>query len=165
VLPYSLWTTACHAYAPKKFDPRDSKALSHSGTFNNNTLGMHAGHTAMSQIFTPEVSVEFNALGEWLRAQLLAVTEGTRAFFTGVGTIMTVHFSDARTPGVARGDDISERSDLRDLFWMEMMEQGYWLTRRGSIALILGTPKEELERFVGCVKSFVQKYDDLMRIE
>jgi glutamate-1-semialdehyde 2,1-aminomutase len=126
---------------------------------------MHAGHAAMSQIFTPEVSVEFNALGEWLRAQLLAVTEGTKAFFTGIGTIMNVHFSNAGVQKVTRGDDIVERSDLRDLFWMEMMEQGYWLTRRGSIALILGTPKEELDRFIRCVKSFLEKYDDLMRIE
>jgi glutamate-1-semialdehyde 2,1-aminomutase len=148
-----------------QFDPRDPKALSHSGTFNNNTLGMHAGYAVMSQIFTPEVCVEFNALGDWLRAQLLDVTKGTKASFTGIGTIMSLHITDAGVRNPARGEDVVERSDLRDLFWMEMMEQGYWITRRGSIALILGTPKEELERFVGCVKNFVDKYAELMRIK
>jgi glutamate-1-semialdehyde 2,1-aminomutase len=125
---------------------------------------MHAGHTAMSQIFTPEICIEFSALGEWLRLQLLEATKGTKACFTGIGTIMTLHITDSGAQKLVRSGDFVERSDLTDLFWMEMMEHGYWISRRGSINLILGTPKEELERFVGCVKTFLAKYEDLMTI-
>jgi glutamate-1-semialdehyde 2,1-aminomutase len=126
---------------------------------------MHAGYAAMSQIYTPEVCIEFNALGDWFRTQLLDVTKGTKACFTGVGTILSLHITDVGVQSLVRGEDVVQRSDLQDLFWMEMMEQGYWITRRGSIALILGTPKEELERFIGCVKSFLDKYAALMRIK
>ena len=123
---------------------------------------MHTGHTAMSQIYTPEVCVEFSALGEWLRMQLLDATKGTKAYFTGVGTIMALHITDLGFQNLTRGEDVLERSDLKDLFWMEMLEQGYWISRRGSINLILSTPKEELERFVDCVKTFLKKYDGLL---
>jgi glutamate-1-semialdehyde 2,1-aminomutase len=126
---------------------------------------MHVGHTAMSQVYTPEVCVEFNALGEWFRMQLLSLTKGTKAYFTGVGTLMALHVTDYGIQSLAHSEDVVERSDLKDLFWMEMVEQGYWTTRRGSINLILGTPKEELERFVNSVKSFLEKYDHLMMIE
>jgi glutamate-1-semialdehyde 2,1-aminomutase len=126
---------------------------------------MHTGYAAMSQIYTPEVCIEFNALGEWLRLQLVEVTKGTKAYFTGVGTIMALHITDSGIEGFVRGDEETERSDLKDLFWMEMMEQRYWISRRGSINLILGTPKAELKRFVGCVKVFLDKYEDLMVIK
>jgi glutamate-1-semialdehyde 2,1-aminomutase len=149
----------------QQFDPRDPEALAHSGTFNNNTLGMHAGYVAMSQIYTPEVCVEFNALGNWLLAQLSDLTKGTKACFTGISTIISLHITDVGVQSLTRGEDVVERSDLRDLFWMEMMEKGFWITRRGSIAVTLGTPKEELERFVGSVKSFLDKYAHLMSVK
>ena len=33
-----------------------------------------------------------------------------------------------------------------------MLERGFWITRRGSIALILGTPQSELDRLVAIAK-------------
>lgn len=118
----------------------------------------------MSQIYTPDVIFEFNARGSWFLGVLQSAVLGTKCFFTGVGTILCVHFSDTKVVTLLRGEDVVERQDLRDLFWMEMLEQGFWLTRRGSIAIILGTPMEELERFVKCVKGFLEKYDTLMKI-
>jgi len=146
------------------FDPRNASALAHSGTFNNNTLAMNAGYAAMSQIFTPEVCTEFTSLGEWFLESLSEVTKGTKCCFTGKGTILTVHFTDAGVQKITRGEDVAERWDLKDVFWMEMMDEGFLIQRRGTIALILETPKAELERFVDCVRAFLAKHSEIMKV-
>jgi glutamate-1-semialdehyde 2,1-aminomutase len=146
------------------FDPRIANALTHSGTFNNNTLAMNAGYIAMSQIFTPDVCAAFTSLGDWLLRTLGEVTNGTKCCFTGKGTILTVHFTDTGVQTIARAEDVEERWDLKDVFWMEMMEDGFLLQRRGTIALILETPKEELERFVDCTKAFLRRHGEVMRV-
>jgi glutamate-1-semialdehyde 2,1-aminomutase len=45
-----------------------------------------------------------------------------------------------------------------------MMEDGFWLTRRGSMALILGTLKEVLDRFVAAVGSFLDRHEELVSL-
>lgn len=148
------------------FDPREVGAISHSGTFNNNTLVMAAGYAGLSQVFTPEVCVEFNELGTWMRKELNKVCEGTKCSFTGVGTILCAHFTATGSSEILRGEDAKYDMDLdlKDLLWMEMIEAGFWMTRRGSIALVLGTPKGEVERFVAAVWQFLDKYRHLVRL-
>lgn len=146
------------------YDPRLAHSLAHSGTLNNNTLAMNAGYAGLSQVYTPEVSVSSTASGDRLRDQLQEVTKGTKCSWTGVGTLMNSHFCDKvleKKP--LSGDDLHERNDLKDLFWMEMMEQGFWVTRRGMIALILNTPQEELDRFVGAVEAFLTRHEDIVK--
>jgi glutamate-1-semialdehyde 2,1-aminomutase len=48
---------------------------------------------------------------------------------------------------------------------MEMMEDGFWITKRGSIELILGTPKSELDRFVVCVEKFLERHRNSVALE
>lgn len=146
------------------FDPRNANALAHSGTFNNNTLAMNVGYTALSEIFTPEVCTTFTELGEWFLEALADVTKGTKCCFTGKGTILTVHFTDAGVQTMTTSRDVEERWDLKDVFWMEMMGEGFLIQRRGTIALILGTPKAELERFVGCVRVFLTRHRELVKV-
>lgn len=146
------------------YDPRSSGSLAHSGTFNNNTMAMYAGYAGLSQVYTPEAAVEFNRRGDVFREKLQAVSKGTKCSFTGRGAILAVHFTDDGLEDLECVDDFSERWDLKDLFWLEMMEDGYWITRRGSIALILGTTDEELDRFVGCVGEFLQRHKSIMHV-
>ena len=148
------------------FDPREPGAISHSGTFNNNTLVMAAGYAGLSQVFTPEACIEFNELGTWLREKLNEVCKGTKCGWTGVGTILCAHFTETGTTDLVRGEDAkyAHDLDLKDLLWMEMIEEGLWMTRRGSIALVLGTSKQEVERFVAAVGRFLDKYHDLVRL-
>lgn len=147
------------------FDPRNTNALAHSGTFNNNTLAMNVGYAALSQIFTPEVCTAFTELGEWFLARLGEVTKGTKCCFTGKGTILTVHFTDVGVQTMERSGDYEELSDLKDVFWMEMMDQGFLIQRRGTIALILETPKAELERFISCVQEFQTKHAESIKVK
>lgn len=146
------------------YDPRSSGSLIHSGTFNNNTLAMHAGYAGLSKVYTPEVAVAFNKKGEQLRNQLQKAGKGTKFTFTGVGSLTQVHVTDSGMEDISCADDVVERQDIRDLFWFEMLEQGYWLHRRGSINLMLGIPDEELERFVECFKEFLEKYKSIVSL-
>ncbi|KAI5926180.1 pyridoxal phosphate-dependent transferase [Camillea tinctor] len=148
------------------YDPRAPGALAHSGTFNNNTMTMHAGYAGLSEVYTDEANAAFNAKGDALRARLGEVCRGTKMSFTGIGAVFNSHIIDAAPSEILSDEDVrDERWDLKDLFWFEMMEEGYWITRRGMIALILVTPDEELDRFVGCVERFLQKHKDIMAVE
>ncbi|KAK3376312.1 pyridoxal phosphate-dependent transferase [Lasiosphaeria ovina] len=149
------------------YDPRAPNALAHSGTFNNNTLAMHAGCAGLAGVFTPDVCVAFNAEGDTLRARLAALARGTRLAFTGRGSLIGLHFTQRGVHVVASSDDLARagrRTDLRDLFWFEMLEEGFWITRRGFIALILDTPDDELDRFVGAVAAFLERHREIMAL-
>ncbi|EKG17125.1 Aminotransferase class-3 [Macrophomina phaseolina MS6] len=103
-------------------------------------------------------------VGNGLLQRLREVTAGTKATFTGVGTVMCLHITDEGVRDLVCTDDVEERDDLKELFWMEMLEEGFWITKRGMIALILGTPQSELDRFVECVKAFLERHQDLMAL-
>lgn len=148
------------------YDPRLPGGLSHSGTFNNNTVTMLAGYTALSEVYTPEVNIAFNNKGDGLREKLLNVAEGTKLAFTGRGSLIGVHCTEDGMKDIKSGEDLKgkERLDLKDLFWFEMLEEGFWIARRGFMALILETPDEELDRLVAAVERFLDKHRDLFQV-
>ncbi|RMX74069.1 hypothetical protein D0869_12968 [Hortaea werneckii] len=146
------------------YDPRVANSLAHSGTFNNNTLGMSAGYVGLSQIYTPEVAVAFNKVGDDLRGKLQDAAVGTKMTVTGRGSMLGIHFlKDGRKELLS----VKERQgdvQLKELFWFEMLVDGFWITRRGSIALVMGTPQWELDRFVSCVKRFLVRHEKFAKI-
>ncbi|RAR11262.1 PLP-dependent transferase [Stemphylium lycopersici] len=146
------------------YDPREKNSLAHSGTFNNNTLGMAAGYTGLAHVYTPEASREFNAMGDRFRSRLQELTQGTKMTVTGLGTIIGIHFLHDGRKELRNYRDRHEDGDLTMLFWLEMMEDGFWITQRGSLAIILGTPWGELERFIGCVEKFLQRHRSLTKL-
>lgn len=138
------------------FDARRAPGgLAHSGTFNNNTLAMHLGHAGLTRIYTPRAADDFTASGDELRARLNAATVGTGMRFTGRGTLMNAHFA-------AGGDAATQ---LRDLWWFAMLEAGFWVGRRGLVALMLGTPRDALDGFVECVGDFASRNRGLLALE
>lgn len=146
------------------YDPRSPKSLAHSGTFNNNTLVMHAGYVGLKSIWTPEVAVEFNEMGDLFRVKLQEVTRGTKMSVTGRGALNAIHFSEKGQTEISCSEDIVEDWSLKDLFFIEIMEDGFWITRRGSIAMILGTPQSELDRFCDCVGRFLERHMALVEL-
>ena len=146
------------------YDPRSPSSLAHSGTFNNNTLVMYAGFTGLSEIWKPEVAVDFNQLGDYFRTELERVAKGTKMSVSGRGAMCGTHFSDNGETEILSRESINEDMELKDLFFMEMMEDGFWTTKRGSIALILGTPQSELDRFVSCVEKFLKRHTSLVSL-
>jgi glutamate-1-semialdehyde 2,1-aminomutase len=153
----------------------ETMMLTHSGTFNNNAMTMHAGIAGV-KILTREVMQDVNALGDYLRSsvsQLLTARNIIPApsssetsdsndpdidnvprgqmWMSGIGSINTVHFGRN-----------GELTDLRDLFYFHMLENGIYIARRGFIALNIQQTKEDMDRFVDAVKSFVDQWEHIL---
>jgi glutamate-1-semialdehyde 2,1-aminomutase len=125
---------------------------------------MAAGYAGLSQIYTPDVARDFNAMGDALRVKLQTLSQGTKMTVMGRGSLVGIHFLEDGNKDVKSYRDRKDEDELKDLFWMEMMEEGFWISKRGGVHLILGTPWGELERFVGCVESFLKRHGGLVKI-
>ena len=143
-----------------QFDPRSADALPHAGTFNNNVVTMSAGIAAMRDIFTQDRADRLFRLGEDLRKRLndLFTEKGATFQMTGVGSIMGLHAHRAPVlrPGEAVGDD-----RLKELFFLELLEAGYYMARRGFIALNLEIDETHLDDFVGTVDGILDRHEAL----
>lgn len=146
------------------FDPRSPTALPHSGTFNNNTLVMRAGFTGLSRVYTPEKAVAFNRNGETLLRRLQTLCKGTQCIWTGRGSLLAVHFLPTGCTDIRSIADLKENEVVKELFWLEMMECGFWIARRGSMAIMLGTPQSELDRLYSCVEQFLARNRELITL-
>ncbi len=138
-----------------RFDPSRPDALPHAGTFNNNVLTMAAGLTTLTEVFTPEAADALNAMGDRLRERLnaLALAAGVPMQFTGRGSMLSVHMTAAalRRPADAAGGNMA----ARDLFFFDMLRAGFWLARRGMMALSLPLTEEDMDRFAAAVGEFI----------
>jgi glutamate-1-semialdehyde 2,1-aminomutase len=133
----------------EQFDPRRPNALPHAGTFNNNVLTMSAGVAGLTNVFTREAADALNARGDALRRRLNVACAGRHLQFTGIGSLMCAHpVSDViRTAADVTAVDPA----LRDLFYFDMLERGFYLARRGFIAMSLAIGDEEIRRFEAAV--------------
>jgi glutamate-1-semialdehyde 2,1-aminomutase len=136
------------------FDGHRPGALPHAGTFNNNVLTMAAGTVAMGEIFTPSASEALFARGEALRAALNATCsrQGTAMHFSGAGSMLCPHFRAA--PVTAPYAATPDEEALKELFFLDMMEAGIYLARRGMAALSLPVGEPECARFTAAVEDF-----------
>ena len=138
-----------------RFDPRRADALPHAGTFNNNILTMSAGVVGMEQIYTAEAAVKLNAFGDKLRARLNAITrdKGLAMQFTGIGSMMTVHFVKGE---IKSSKDAKKGSkDLGELFFLDLLARGIYIARRGMMALSLPITEADADQLVAAVEEFV----------
>jgi glutamate-1-semialdehyde 2,1-aminomutase len=91
------------------------------------------------------------------------VSKDSTLCFTGLGTVMTAHFPVKGEKDIRDAADVEEDDELKELFWLEMLDSGFWVARRGLIALILDTPRSELDRFVQVVGDFVRRHDVVLK--
>lgn len=140
------------------FDPRSPGALPHSGTFNNNTVTMRAGCAGLKHVYTPQVAEELNNRGDSFLKKLQVVSKGTQLCFTGRGSLICSHFVASGSSQVRSIVDLEENETLKELYWLEMIEKGFWVARRGSLAISLCVPQAELDRFVKETEDFLARY-------
>lgn len=150
------------------YDPRTPSSLSHSGTFQNNVLMLHAGYTGASQVYTADVASTLNKRGDKLRQRLNDAFKGTRMCVTGRGSLMCVHATTVglRLEDITCKDDVVkvEDQELKRIYWLAMLEAGFWMQLRGSIALNIQLPDEVVNQFVGAVEAFVQDHKDILSL-
>jgi glutamate-1-semialdehyde 2,1-aminomutase len=143
------------------YDPRRADAVPHAGTFNNNVFSMAAGYAGLTEIFTPAVADKLFTQGEALRAGLNHMCErrGARMQWTGQGSLLTAHFQTRpiRSPG-----DIERTPELQELFHLEMIRRGFYLARRGMIALSLAVDADDCRSFIAAVEDFLDVHRELL---
>lgn len=140
-----------------QFDPSQPDSLPHAGTFNNNVLTMSAGLAGITEVYTPAAAIALNARGDVLRTRLndLCRRHEVPMQFTGIGSMLNVHMTDApvRSPAdAAKGDQ-----QVRELFFFDLLNAGVWIARRGMINLSLPIGDAECNTLVSSVESFIQK--------
>jgi glutamate-1-semialdehyde 2,1-aminomutase len=138
-----------------RFDPSRPDALPHSGTYNNNVLTMAAGVAGLSRVFTPEAADALTARGERLKARLNAVGErrGVPVQVTGVGSILCMHFQEQ--PIREPDDTLHTPAAARALFQLEMLARGFYVARRGFIALSLPLTEADYDAFATAFEDFL----------
>jgi glutamate-1-semialdehyde 2,1-aminomutase len=143
------------------YDPRAEDALVHAGTFNNNVLSMGAGLAAL-EVFTPEAARRLSVSGDQLRTRLNGLCRAAVVpmVFTGMGSMLTVHFTDGPVGTVA--DVAAADQGLKELFFFDMLAVGFYLARRGMIALSLAIGPAERDAFVQAVSSFIERRRSLL---
>jgi len=144
------------------YDPTAAGAMPHAGTFNNNVLSMAAGIAGMSKLFTPAAAAALHARGEALRARLNAVfaDAGVALQMTGRSSLMTLH---AVTGPIRSVDDLAASNEAaKELVFLDLLERGYYMARRGFIALSLMVSDADLDAFVEAVKDVLAEREDVL---
>ena len=153
----------------ERFDPNHPQALAHAGTFNNNVMSMAGGLAGLTQVFTPAEAERLNALGDSLRDRINALAKKAASSLqaTGVGSLINLHFSrkPIRTPADTHPSDPAADkalADLHKLLHLEMIERGYYMARRGFIALSLPTTEKDVEGFLAALSDFLETHGALI---
>jgi len=140
-----------------RFDPRRPGALSHAGTFNNNVISMAAGIAGMTKVLTPNAITALNARGTALRDALNALfrERDARLQVTGLGSIMSVHAT--HRPIRAPQDLAAADPDIKDLVFFDLIARGFYIARRGLMALSLPIGNAE-------TAGLIAAFDDILAV-
>ena len=130
------------------FNPTLPGTLPHAGTFNNNVLSMAAGAVALSNAFTSEKAVTLHARGEKTRQRLNELFErhNVALFASGSGSLMNIHPVSGPVNTIGDIADCDDR--IRELLFLDLLERGIYIARRGFIALSQAVTDRNLDRFV-----------------
>ena len=135
------------------FDPAAGGVLGHAGTFNNNVVSMAAGVATLTEVLTDDVLEATHERGERLHASLNdTFTRNAIAMCaTGTGSLLNVHGTSGP---VHSADDLADADDrLRELLFFHCLDAGYYIARRGFIALSIEVTDHDIDGFVDVVDS------------
>ena len=146
----------------RRFDPTTPDSLVHSGTYNNNALTMAAGVAGLRDIYTREACVELNARGDRLRERTNAAFRGhcVHMQMLGQGSLNVLHMHGRP---VRRPSDMANDPRRQALFHLEMLQRGFYLSRRGLTSLCLPLTDNDVDGFVEAVDDFCSIYQPLLQ--
>jgi glutamate-1-semialdehyde 2,1-aminomutase len=141
-------------------EPSHPGGAYHSGTYNNNVTTMAAGVAVLEDVWTEKAANDLFEMGQWLQDELQKVAAGTILQVTGIGSLMTLHFSSR---AVRSATDVQESvAELRELFFFDMLRKDFFLAQRGMISLMTVTSRAELETFVDAVREFLEERQEFV---
>ncbi len=145
-----------------RYDPREKGHFVHHGTFNNNVLTLAGGAAGLEKVYTPEAATALTASGEAFRQRLNALGQkhGLPFQAAGSGSLMNIHFIDGE---IRSHHDLAGRNLMAlDLFHLEMIAAGIYITRRGYMALSLALTEDDHDEFVAEADKFLSAYGELI---
>lgn len=124
---------------------------------------MTAGLTAITEVYTPAAAAALNARGDRLRERLagLARSAGVPVWVTGAGSMMAVHFTPA-PPRCAADADAADPLP-RELLFLDLLERGIHIARRGMVALSLPVGDAECDALAEAFEVFLTERGPLLR--
>ena len=114
----------------------------------------------MTRLFPAKVAEGHFRRGEALRQALNAASVGVMQW-TGLGSMACVHFRSGVIERVAAAD--ARELGLRELFFFDMLQRGFYLARRGMIALSLEVTSFDTTAFVEAVGAFADDHAGLLQ--
>lgn len=140
------------------YDPGRPNAMPHAGTFNNNTLSMAAGAAAMGGVFTPQAATALNTRGDALRRRLNTMAEecGAPVHLTGIGSLMNLHGCRTEIRDPQEMDASDDR--IKQLVFLDLLERGFYIARRGFVALMLPHTDSDLEAFSEAMGDILEQH-------
>ena len=123
---------------------------------------LNAGAAGLEKVFTPPVQSALNAAGDSLRASLneLAARHGAPFQATGLGSLMNLHLQRAPIHSIR---DIAPRDPrLRQLLHLDLIDRGFFTTRRGYITLSLAIAESDCAGLIEAVDEFLTQHGHLL---
>lgn len=145
-----------------RYDPRAKEHFVHNGTFNNNVMTLAGGAAGLEQVYTPVAATALTESGEAFRQRLNALGQkhGLPFQATGFGSLMNIHFIDGE---IRSHHDLAKRNlTALDLFHLELIAAGIYITRRGYMALSLPLTVDDHDIFVAEADKFLSTYGELI---
>jgi glutamate-1-semialdehyde 2,1-aminomutase len=82
--------------------------------------------------------------------------------WTGLGSIMNVTFTTTPAAEIKCPDDFGKPlTELSDLLHLYLLERGFYIARRGFIAISLALSDGDLAKFIDAVRDFLEQYQTL----
>jgi glutamate-1-semialdehyde 2,1-aminomutase len=123
---------------------------------------MAVGSAAMSRIYTPEACNTLNARGDRLREALndLFMRYQVRMKAMGQGSMLAIH---PMAGDISSPHDL-EKTDrrLRQLLFLDLLEQGIYIAERGFMALSLMVTEDDCQRLVNAVEHHIARRRELL---
>ena len=137
------------------YDPTADGAMPHAGTFNNNVFSMNAGIAALTEGFPPAEAERLNATGDRLRGRIndVFLQHDVAVCASGIGSLMNLHGQAGPVTTVAEAAEGDDR--IRELLFLDLLDRGFYLARRGFVALSAVVSDEDLDRFVNTLDEIV----------
>ncbi len=137
------------------FDRAGGGTLSHAGTFNNNVATMAAGLAVLTEVLADDgVLTATNARGDRLREALDETFQrhDIPMCATGTGSLVNVHGTVGPVHSAADVVDADDR--WKELFYFAALDAGFYLARRGFIALSIEVTDTDIEAFLDVVDAW-----------
>jgi len=143
------------------FDPSRNDALVHAGTFQNNVMTMRNGIEVLEAIYTSEMAEAHYQLGEQWRSGLNRMLLGLESEFQviGMGSLLCLH----PVRGAIRSlEDLKSADDrLRLLLFMGLLNEGYYIARRGFMSLSLLLQESHFRGFENALEKVVRQIESI----